>query len=287
MDIYSVDFFIAIFIDLIITILGYCTIPIILRITKGKMEYKKGHKIILINCAIVWLIFAIIKIENGLDAKSGAVILYYFIDKAILLKSKEDKEENNKIVEKDKLDQELYKALGEDIKIPNEIEEKAQDSRSNNKTFPYILISILVVIIIGISICAMNLYNENKELKTETTTITVNNNNEIKTNKRLSKIEFESEVEKFESKAVEIWVSGTYEDTIYDEIIILEDVAYRFCRMGLKSPICEYYEINFVRNYNNDVVVSYDNVTFEGKIKGNVLELYMDDGRIYADFIKK
>ena len=93
MDIYSADFIITILVNLVLTILGYCTVPIILRVKNGKYEYKKGHKIILINCAVVWLIFTIIKSEQGLDATGGAVFLYYFVNRAILLMPKEDKEE--------------------------------------------------------------------------------------------------------------------------------------------------------------------------------------------------
>lgn len=196
MDIYSVDFFIAILIDLILTILGYCTIPIILRITKGKMEYKKGHKIILINCAIVWLIFAIIKIENGLDAKSGAVFLYYFVNKAILLKPKEDekeikKEDNkkenyslsfpNEIEKRDRTNS--FNVYGEDIKLektveqkeekiaePQKIVEKKEEKKvKENKTALYVIIGILVVAVIGLGIYAFTLRDsyesEIKDLK--------------------------------------------------------------------------------------------------------------------------
>lgn len=92
MDIYGTDFTKIVILNLIITFLGYCTVSIILRLKNGKYEYKKGHKLILLNCAIVWLIFAIIKIEIGLNATRVAVLLYYFVNKAILLKEKNEKE---------------------------------------------------------------------------------------------------------------------------------------------------------------------------------------------------
>ena len=107
---YDYEFdFAVLAINFAITIFGYCLVPTILRLTKGKMEYKKGHKIIIINNIIVWILFSIISFINlGTVTNSGAVLLYYFVNKAILLKKKtesqdniqtDNKEQDNKIEE--------------------------------------------------------------------------------------------------------------------------------------------------------------------------------------------
>lgn len=158
MDIYSSDFIITILINLVITVIGYCIIPIILRITKGKLEYSKGHKIILINCAIVWLIFTIIKIEQGINSTSGAVILYYFINKAILLKPKTDNKKNNEDEEKTSvIDRESVKVEKEQNIVEGRIEKNEEDNTlaTDNKVL-YIIVFVLLVIIIGLSIYTVN-----------------------------------------------------------------------------------------------------------------------------------
>lgn len=98
----SIEFVITIFINLVITMLSYCIVPAILRLKNGKYDYEKGHKIVLINCVIVWIIFTIIKIANGSQITSGTVLIYYIVDKKILLKNKnEQRSEILNTMEKD------------------------------------------------------------------------------------------------------------------------------------------------------------------------------------------
>lgn len=194
----NLDFIITMLINLIITILGYCTIPIILRILNGKYEYEKGHKIVLINCAIVWLIFTIIKIEQGMNANSAAVFLYYIIDRAILLKPKKEttqgrdnKEnyslsfENEKIEEKNAnltysedvrlegVEEEKLNNLIEKLEKENSVTDQPKEINETTITVDsseeiddkksitvfYIVIVILIAIIIGVGIYAFNLKN--------------------------------------------------------------------------------------------------------------------------------
>lgn len=194
MDIFGADFTKLFIMNLLITILGYCTVPIILRLKNGKYEYKKGHKIILINCAIVWFIFIIIKSAQGITSSGGAVFLYYFVNKAILLRPKEDdketkvkenKKENYSLsFENEKVEKGPRLTYGEDVKLQKaveQIEEKQLDSLieklqqekvekvepiktvekvveiKEDKTFLYVIIGILAVAVIGIGIYAFSL----------------------------------------------------------------------------------------------------------------------------------
>lgn len=79
---------------------AYCFIPTLLRIIKGKWDYKKGQKIIIINNIIVWFIFTIIKIEQGILQQSAAVFFYYIINVWIMLKPKEKNLVNQENIKK-------------------------------------------------------------------------------------------------------------------------------------------------------------------------------------------
>ena len=181
MDIFGADFTKLFIMNLLITILGYCTVPIILRLKNGKYEYKKGHKIILINCAIVWFIFIIIKSTQGITSSGGAVFLYYFVNKAILLKPKEDdketkvkenKKENYSLsFENEKVEKDPRLTYGEDVRLEKTVEpiktvEKVVEIKED-KTFLYVIIGILAVAVIGIGIYALDLNNKMVELEEE------------------------------------------------------------------------------------------------------------------------
>lgn len=139
MDIYSGEFVLTMLANLAITIMGYCTLPVILRLKNGKYEYEKGHKIVLINCIVVWLIFTIIRIEQGNTTSAGAaVVLYYFVNSAILLKPQNavtNKRESSATkmslsFEGEKVERKPQLTYSEDVKIKkyvtqnNEIENK-------------------------------------------------------------------------------------------------------------------------------------------------------------------
>lgn len=192
------DFILNIIISLIITVVAYCTVPIILRLKNGKYEYEKGRKIVLTNCIIVCIFFVCLRLSQGAEqVVSPAVFLYYYINKAILLKPKEEskeeiKEENIETVEKDEIDEVLYKLAQEDKKeMPKEMEEnikktidkleqkdiEKENVKSNHdkKTIIlYSVIGVLSVLLIGISIYAFtlpsNYESEIKELKSQIST---------------------------------------------------------------------------------------------------------------------
>ena len=143
-----------------------------------------------------------------------------------------------------------------------------------------------MVTVICVSIFAISLYNENKDLKIEKTQTTTNTNNKSYNN-YVTKEDFKEKMAEYEASATERWVSGNETDTIFDELVIIGDVGYRFMKLGVNSPVYSFYKINFIKS-GNIVVVSYDDVIFTGEIKSNKLELYMEDGyTIYADYIKK
>lgn len=85
--------------DLGLTILLYCIVPVILRIKNGKYEYFKGRKIIIINSIVVWFLIIVFQSSQNIQISSGATaIFYYYINKTILLKRKE---ENKSIMDKE------------------------------------------------------------------------------------------------------------------------------------------------------------------------------------------
>ena len=174
MDIYSGEFILTILVNLIITIIGYCTLPFILRLKNGKYEYEKGHKIVIINCIVVWLIFTIIRIEQGNTTSTGAaVFLYYFVNRAILLKPKNDvtnkrecSETKMSLSSKEEIIDEKNPNLiyGEDVKVKKEQtiakerikEVEKEDTLVNDNKALYIIVFVLLAIIIGLSIYTVN-----------------------------------------------------------------------------------------------------------------------------------
>lgn len=226
------DLILNIIISLIITVVAYCTIPIILRLKNGKYEYEKGRKIVLTNCIIVCIFFVCLRLSQGAEqVVSPAVFLYYYINKAILLKPKETskeeiKEESIETVEKDEIDEVLYKLAQEDKKeMPKEMEEnikktidkleqkdiEKENVKSNHdkKTIIlYSVIGVLSVLLIGISIYAFTVSNnyesEIKTLKNQISTLK-RNNSELQTEKNtewLENIKNSAKIEFFDENIV-------------------------------------------------------------------------------------
>lgn len=196
------DLILNLIISLIITVVAYCTVPIILRLKNGKYEYEKGRKIVLTNCIIVCVFFVCLRLSQGAEqVVSPAVFLYYYINKAILLKPKEEskedlkdevKEESIETVERDEMDELLYKLAQEDKKeMPKEMEEnikktimeleekdikkeKVKSNHDKKTIILYSVIGVLGALLIGISIYAFtlpsNYESEIKELKSQIST---------------------------------------------------------------------------------------------------------------------
>lgn len=76
----------SIMIDLCITVVFYLLVPVILAIRGKKITEKQLRRIIIINSIVVWMIFAIIRIENGVEGTSGAVFLWGWVGYRILKK---------------------------------------------------------------------------------------------------------------------------------------------------------------------------------------------------------
>lgn len=71
---------------LCITAQSYLLVPTILCICKKKLTLKQIRKIIFINGAIVWLIFTIIQINEGIEGTSSAVFLWSTVGYFLLKK---------------------------------------------------------------------------------------------------------------------------------------------------------------------------------------------------------
>lgn len=126
--------------DLGLTILLYCLVPVILRIKNGKYEYYKGRKIIIINSIVVCFLIILFQSSQNIEITSGATaIFYYYINKAILLKSKE---ENQSMVEKevkvnDKIVKEINLSYENEVVIrdrSNSFNVYSEDIRLHNET---------------------------------------------------------------------------------------------------------------------------------------------------------
>lgn len=230
------DLILNLIISLIITVVAYCTVPIILRLKNGKYEYEKGRKIVLTNCIIVCVFFVCLRLSQGAEqVVSPAVFLYYYINKAILLKPKEEskedlkdevKEESIETVERDEMDELLYKLAQEDKKeMPKEMEEnikktimeleekdikkeKVKTNHDKKTIILYSVIGVLGVLLIGISIYAFTVSNnyesEIKTLKNQISTLK-RNNSELQTEKNtewLENIKNSAKIEFFDENIV-------------------------------------------------------------------------------------
>lgn len=184
-NVYSVEFITTTLINLVITALGYCTLPVILRIKNGKYEYEKGHKIVLINCIAVWLIFMIIKISQGNNSVSGAVFLYYLIDRVILLNPQKQNKKNTEIISENK----------------NIKKENTEKEKKNIIFYVAITILVLIIIILSIGIYVFNIKSdyesEIKNLNDQITTLKNYNSklNQEKINDLGEKIDYAMKVE--------------------------------------------------------------------------------------------
>lgn len=84
------EFLLSLLMALLVTALAYLLIPIIFCITSKKFTESQIKKITIINGVVVWLIFAIIRINAGIERTSFAVFLwsaiaYWLMQKRCLL----------------------------------------------------------------------------------------------------------------------------------------------------------------------------------------------------------
>lgn len=133
------EFMIILLLNLLTTVLAYLLVPGILCI-KGK-KYKKStiKKIVIINGAVVWLLFQIIRIQSGNEGTSAAVILWssvaYWLMKKRCLIQETDIEQKENVEETDnqtismslsdndeKVTREVNGIYGEDICISHQVE---------------------------------------------------------------------------------------------------------------------------------------------------------------------
>ncbi len=73
------EIFLTYLVDLIITVFAYLLVPTIFCISTKRLTLPKIKKIVIINGAIVWLIFMIIRIEAGIDGTNLSVLLWSYI----------------------------------------------------------------------------------------------------------------------------------------------------------------------------------------------------------------
>lgn len=79
------ELFLTFVVSLAVTVLLYCTVPVVLRLTlikKDKIEYKRITRIAVINSIVVWVIFLFINSENV--STFYPPILYFFINRWIM-----------------------------------------------------------------------------------------------------------------------------------------------------------------------------------------------------------
>lgn len=92
----------AIIFDLVVTVFFYLLVPVIFCLLKKPMTKKQINKVIIINGAILWLIFRIISIEiNGEPGTGAAVFLWSWVGQKImekvLLKAEDNKQDDENV----------------------------------------------------------------------------------------------------------------------------------------------------------------------------------------------
>lgn len=90
------ELLITLSVDLFITAIAYLIVPIIFIVRGKPLTLSQIKKIVVINGICVWLIFTIIRIEQGIDGTSFAVVLWsyiaYLVMKKKCLRSESDNE---------------------------------------------------------------------------------------------------------------------------------------------------------------------------------------------------
>ncbi len=93
------DTIISIFLSLLITAIAYLILPIVLCVIGKPLTLSQIKKLVIVNGISVWLIFAIIRIESGIDGTSAAVFLWssvaYWLMKKRCLKTEEKHEQKH------------------------------------------------------------------------------------------------------------------------------------------------------------------------------------------------
>ncbi len=128
------DLLIDLLISVSITAIAYLFVPMILCISKKQLTLSQIRKIVIINGFCVWLIFQIIRIENGMDGNSAAVFLWSFVAYKVMKKLC--------LVIDGEAAQEAPCETSPDVQEPKKIEPK----------FVIIALSILLAISIGCNI---------------------------------------------------------------------------------------------------------------------------------------
>lgn len=70
------DFLISVLLGVLITAVAYLLVPVILSVCVREFTSSQIRKIVIINGFCVWLIFTIIRIENGMVGNTAAVFLW-------------------------------------------------------------------------------------------------------------------------------------------------------------------------------------------------------------------
>lgn len=70
------EVFVTFLLDLLFTAVSYLLVPIIFCLSKKELSNSQIKKLVIVNGVCVWLIFTIIRIENGIDGTSAAVFLW-------------------------------------------------------------------------------------------------------------------------------------------------------------------------------------------------------------------
>lgn len=91
------EIIVSIIINIILTAGAYLCVPVIIGFIGKKYTAKQIKRIIIINGAVIWLIFAIIRVENNIQGSGASVFLWsaiaHWILKANCLKSESENAE--------------------------------------------------------------------------------------------------------------------------------------------------------------------------------------------------
>lgn len=109
----------ALLLDMCITVLAYLLVPVIFCISKKELTKSQVLKTVIINGAVVWLLFTIIRIEMGIEGVSYSVVLWSSVAYGLLNKFCRKDVDDPKPIEEEPIDTTIIEDFPDYLNAPN------------------------------------------------------------------------------------------------------------------------------------------------------------------------